>query len=1051
VILVLLMFAGLAALTPLLTRILSTRVFYLIAALPAAAFVYTLTQTPVVLAGEAVTESVPWIPQLGIAFSFRVDTLAWLLALVVTGIGALVLVYCARYFSKDEPQLGRFAALLLGFAGVMYGLVTADDIFIMFMFWEITSVLSYLLIGHYTGRKESRGAALQALLVTTFGGLAMLVGIVLLSVEAGTTSISELVADPPAGSALVTTSIMLILAGALSKSALVPFHFWLPAAMAAPTPVSAYLHAAAMVKAGIYLIARFAPGYADTPGWIPVLVSLGVLTMLLGAWRSLRQNDLKLLLAYGTVSQLGFLTVVVGFGTRDTALAGAALLLAHALFKATLFLVVGIVDHDEGTRDLRELSGLGRRRPVLAATAIIAAASMAGIPPLLGFVAKEAVLTSLLEASTPWALTALIGVSLGSILTTAYSARFIWGAFATKPAPAPSPTTPTTNSAPLTTEAPAVRHEEPGVVGVLGQAPHAEQPERPHEKHAPDRLILIAPLVLTAATITGAFIAPQLSTALETYADTISQEPGAHPYHLALWHGLEPALGISALIIAAGIVLFLLRKPFARFQRSLPHVFDAARDYLRIVRSIDALAARVTVFAQRGGLPQYIGTILLVAVLSLGAATALNRTWPDEIVFFDYPAQVFVAAAMAVAAVLAARATHRLAAVLLVGATGFGLVVLFAFHGAPDLALTQALVETLTLVVFMLVLRRLPARIAQHNKAVRHTRRVVIGVLVGVTMGLVGLIALGARQEGTLTDELGRLAYEEGHGENIVNVMLVDIRAWDTMNELSVLIVVATGVASLIFVTGRNASIPRLRESRSRRHASVRGDLVNDPHTADEAPDDRQHSWLLGGRTLSPENRSLILEVLVRLIFHPAIVVSVFLLFAGHNIPGGGFAGGVLAGLALIARYLAGGRYELGETIPIGPGVLLGTGMLLATGTAVGSLLLGADILTSAYFSAEVPVLGSISFGTSTIFDIGVYLVVVGVVLDILRALGGEVDRQQAEAGDSAPEGSGDDHTDAHDHPYPQDADEAVVEDGPAADENPTAPVTAGSRGGDDR
>ncbi|WP_084361386.1 Na+/H+ antiporter subunit A [Herbiconiux solani] len=990
-ILILLLFAGLSALTPILTRLLSTKVFYLVALLPAGAFFWTLAQSGVVLSEHAegtasITEYVPWIPQLDIALSFRMDTLAWLLALVVTGVGALVLIYCARYFSRDEPSLGRFAALLLAFAGTMFGLVTADDIYIMFMFWEITSVLSYLLIGHYTGRKESRGAALQALLVTTFGGLAMLVGIVLLTADAGTTSIAELVADPPAGSALVTASILLILVGALSKSALVPFHFWLPAAMAAPTPVSAYLHAAAMVKAGIYLIARLAPGFADTPGWTPVLVSLGVWTMLLGAWRSLRQNDLKLLLAYGTVSQLGFLTVVVGFGTRDAALAGAALLLAHALFKATLFLVVGIIDHDEGTRDLREISGLGRRRPLLAAVALIAVASMAGIPPLLGFVAKEGVLTAFLEAglgsadapADPWGWVALVGVSVGSILTVAYSARFFWGAFTTKKK---------TTDALAGPQAHAAAHGEPA--------------------HPPARSILAAPVVLTLATIAFGLLASPLGHALESYADTMPDAETAD-YHLALWHGLEPALGISALIIAAGLGLFALRKPFARLQKKVPALVDASRTYWGIVRAVDQVAAHVTVFAQKGGLPQYISTILVVFVLCLGTATAFNRTWPSEFVLFDYPAQVFVAAAMAVAAVMAARATHRLAAVLLVGATGFGLVALFAFHGAPDLALTQALVETVTVVVFVLVLRRLPQKIAQHNKPVRQGRRILIGTLVGVTMGLVGFIALGARQAGGLGDELARLALEEGHGKNVVNVMLVDIRAWDTMNELSVLVVVATGVASLIFVTGRNFTIPRLRESRGRRQATNRRDLVADPHTADASPDDRQHSWLLGGRTLSPENRSLILEVLVRLVFHPAIVVSIFLLFAGHNLPGGGFAAGVLAGLALIARYLAGGRYELGETIPIGPGILLGVGMLLATGTAVGSLFAGADILTSAYFETDVPLLGHISFGTSTIFDVGVYLVVIGVILDILRALGGEVDRQQAEDDvDAAP----DDHS----------------------------------------
>ncbi|PPF90049.1 Na+/H+ antiporter subunit A [Subtercola sp. Z020] len=973
----LLTFVGLSVLTPALTRVLGARVSYVVALLPAAVFVYTALQSGTVLGGGVIAETVPWIPQLGIAFSFRMDTLAWLLALVVTGVGSLVMVYCARYFSDDEPSLGRFAALLLAFAGTMFGLVTADDIYIMFMFWEITSVLSYLLIGHYTERKESRGAALQALLVTTFGGLAMLVGVVLLSVAGGSTSISHLVANPPEG-AVVTVSVLLILVGAFSKSALVPFHFWLPAAMAAPTPVSAYLHAAAMVKAGIYLVARLAPGFADTPGWMPVVVIVGVATMILGAWRSLRQNDLKLLLAYGTVSQLGFLIVVVGFGSRDAALAGAALLLSHALFKATLFLVVGIIDHDEGTRDLRALTGLGRRRPVLLLTALVAVASMSGIPPLLGYVAKEGVFSAFIEAGTAgdaWGWLALAGTVIGSALTVAYSARFVWGAFARKP------------------------ELEAGTAAVAAaDAP----PTADHGSHA-SRGILAAPIILSLATVALGLLATPLGHALESYADTVA---GEGDYHLALWHGLEPALGLSAAAIAIGLGLFAVRRRFARLQRALPPVVDAARSYWAIVHGVDRVAARVTVFAQRGGLPQYLTTILLVFVLCLGVASAMNRTWPEQFVAWDYPAQVFVAAAMAVAAVMAARATHRLAAVLLAGATGFGLVVLFAFHGAPDLALTQALVETVTIVVFVLVLRRLPLKIAQHNKPVRRWRRALIGAAVGVTMGLVGLIALGARQAGGLGPELARLAVEEGHGKNVVNVMLVDIRAWDTMNELSVLVVVATGVASLLFVTGRNVTVPRLRDSRTRRRSSERAQLVTDPHTLDEAPDARQHTWLLGGRTLAPETRSLMIEVLVRLLFHPAILVSIYLLFAGHNLPGGGFAGGLLAGLALIARYLAGGRYELGETLPIGPGILLGGGLLVATGTALGSLFFGGDILTSAYFEGDLPLVGHVSFGTSTIFDIGVYLVVIGVVLDVLRSLGGEVDRQEAEAADGDGEGA---------------------------------------------
>jgi multicomponent Na+:H+ antiporter subunit A len=956
---ILLAFAALSVLTPLLTRWLSLRVFYVIALLPAAAFGYTLSQTATVSAGTAITESVPWIPALGISLSFRVDTLAWLLALVVTGAGALVLVYCARYFTADEPALGRFAAVLLAFAGTMYGLVTSDDIVVMFIFWEITSVLSYVLIGHYTFKRASRGAALQALLVTTFGGLVMLVGVVILAVEAGTTSLATIVADPVTGPA-ATWAVLLILVGALSKSALVPFHFWLPAAMAAPTPVSAYLHAAAMVKAGIYLVARLAPGYADTPGWMPVLVTLGVGTMLVGAWRSLRQYDLKLVLAYGTVSQLGFLMVVVGFGTRDAALAGVALLLAHALYKAALFLTVGIIDHRAGTRDWRQLSGVGRNAPVLAAIALVSAASMAGLPPLLGFVAKEAVFTAFLEAALAgdgWGWVALVGTVLGSVLTVAYSARFFWGAFGTR-------------------------------LNLADTALHRSRWD-----------FQLAPGLLAVATVLLGPLVFLIDPVLASYADTV---PGGGDYHLELWHGFEPALALSLGILLLGAVLFWKRRGVARLQGTVPAYVDAGQGYGYTVRGIDRAAARITHFAQQGGLPQYLSTIFVVFVLALGFAAFVNRSWPDAVVLWDYPGQVVIALIMGIAAVMAARVGERITAVLLAGVTGYGLVALFAFHGAPDLALTQALVETMTIVVFVLVLRRLPQKIAQHNRPMKRRRRALIGVLVGAVMGTIGVIALGARQAPSIAGEFPRLALEEGHGRNIVNVMLVDIRAWDTMGEISVLIVVATGVASLLFVSGRTVDLPRLGESGKRRSLLHRPKVVADPDAPSDGLAVTRQSWLLAGRTIAEKDRSIMLEVLVRLLFHPAIIVSVFLLFAGHNEPGGGFAGGLIAGLALVSRYLAGGRYELGEAAPVDPGKILGLGIVLAVGMAVASLFFSGIPLESAYFETSVPVLGSLSFGTSTIFDIGVYLVIVGLVLDILRSLGSEVDRQR-EAGETEP------------------------------------------------
>lgn len=387
-----------AAVAPFFFRKFRRNTFYGLAAVPAGSFVWLLLQRDAVyqgaygqasaappFTGSAVTEILPWIPELKIELAFRMDPLAWIMSLLVLGVGALVLVYCARYFKNKDSNLGGFGAQLLAFAGAMFGLVTADDLLLMFIFWELTTVLSYLLIGYARTRLSARRSALQALMVTTAGGLAMLVGLIILGSSAGTYRISAILEQAPGlttgpAAGAVGAAVVLILIGAVTKSALIPFHFWLPGAMAAPTPVSAYLHAAAMVKAGVYLVARLAPGFAETAYWLPMVLGLGLATMLVGGYRALRQTDIKLILAYGTVSQLGFLTMVVGLGKPDAALAGLALLLAHGLFKATLFLVVGIIDHQSGTRDLRKLSGVYKSSRALAVVAAIGAASMAGIP-----------------------------------------------------------------------------------------------------------------------------------------------------------------------------------------------------------------------------------------------------------------------------------------------------------------------------------------------------------------------------------------------------------------------------------------------------------------------------------------------------------------------------------------------------------------------------------------------------------------------------------------------------------------------------------------------
>lgn len=933
-----------------LARRLGTRVFLVAALAPTAAFVYTLIQSPAILAGQVLTESIEWIPDLGVAIDLRMDTLSWVMALIVSGVGALVMLYCVRYFTDDEDALGRFAGILLAFAGSMFGLVLADDVFVLFVLWEATSVFSYLLIGHRTGSKASRGAALQALLVTTFGGLVMLVGLVILSVDAGTTSLAAIIGGADADT-MTIVAVMLVLVGALSKSAIFPFHFWLPAAMAAPTPVSAYLHAAAMVKAGIYLIARLAPGFADVPGWREVLVVLGVATMLLGGWTALRQTDLKLVLAYGTVSQLGFLVVVTGFGTRDAALAGLALVTAHALYKATLFLVVGIIDHRTGTRDLRRLSGLGREMPVVSTVTALALASMVGLPPLVGFVAKEAALTTLLDGALEFGAigwVALVGVVAGSVFTVAYGARFFWGAFATKS----------------------------GVEPVRREREHAD--------------FLISPVLLAASGLALGIAAPLLDGWLSGYAAEFGEVE--HAYHLALWHGLEPALALSAVTLLVGAGLFVTRRRVSAAQERLVLPFSAAKGYGVTMRSVDRLAARTTSLTQRGSLPFYLGVIFLVFGVTITAALAFNRTWPSEIRLWDSPAQLAIGAIMIVAAIAAVGATKRFQAVILVGVTGVGMSALFAFQGAPDLALTQILVEVVTLVAFVLVLRRLPARLGERHGTSHRLVRALIGVGVGVLMAVVAVVSLGARTELPISLEWPELAYEDAHGLNVVNVALVDLRGWDTMGELSVIIAAATGVASLVFISTRTDNLPRVPRSEARRDFRARV-----ARTSSGAAQNDGSSWLLAGRTLAARNRSILLEVVVRLIFHALIVVSLYVLLVGHNAPGGGFAGGLVAGMALVARYLAGGRIELGAAAPLDAGKLLGAGLILAAGTALVPLFFGVDALTSTWFTIDLGFFGSVDFVTSTIFDIGVYLVVIGLVLDVLRSLGAELDRHQEE------------------------------------------------------
>jgi multicomponent Na+:H+ antiporter subunit A len=934
-----------------LVRWCGTRAFLVLALPPVAAAIWAATRWSTTAGGDADTERWTWLPAYHVDWALRLDALAELMVLLAAGVGALVLVYCASYFDDRAPQLGRFAGNLLAFAGAMLGLVLADDLIMLYVFWELTTVFSYLLIGQSSDRKGNRRSALQALTVTTLGGLAMLVGFLLLGREAGTYRISAILTDPPPASTALSAAVVLILVGALSKSAIWPFSLWLPNAMAAPTPVSAYLHAAAMVKAGVYLVARLAPAFAEVTPWRPLLLVLGGATMLLGGWRALRLYDLKLVLAHGTVSQLGFLMVLTGAGRHDTALAGTAMILGHALFKAPLFLVTGIVDHAAGTRDLRRLSGLGRELPAVCAVAVVAGLSMAAVPPLLGFAAKEAAFQTLLDgdAADRWALAATV---LGSALTTAYTLRYLWGAFARKPG------------------APDTRAHHVSVAFL-----------------APPAVLALACLVLGPGV-------GWLEGLLGTYA---GQFPApAHPYHLALWHGTGPALLLSVAAWAGGVLLFLAAGPVARVGQVLAWR-SADRNFGRLLLALERTALQCTGFVQRGSLSVYLMTALGVVLAGQIAVLITDRPWTGAPAprLWDTPVQAGVALLTCAAALLCLGARRRMKAVVLAGLTGYGTALLFVVQGAPDLAVTQFCVETVSMIVFVLVLRRMPVQFEESYSLRRRVLRMPLALAGGAAVAVVLWIMAGHRRG----DTAGSAMVEEvaHHGlKDVVATILVDLRAWDTMGESAVLAAAAIGVTSLVYLHRRtDQPTPPLPGDPPRAAAPTAwslppGSLAGLPSGDEGAP---ERTWLAAGDTLAPERRSVLLEVVARLIFHPILVLSVYLLMCAENLPGGGFVAGLVAGVAFITRYLAGGRHELADAAPFAPGLFTGLGMFLSTGVALGGLVEGT-VLHGWTWHGHLPVWGDSHLSTAVLFDCGVYLLVLGVVLDIVRALGARIDRQ---------------------------------------------------------
>lgn len=714
--------------------------------------------------GAVISEHYVWSEAFGLALDLRLDGLSLFFGLIVAGIGAAIAVYTGYYFEK-KATLGYFYALLFLFMTSMLGLVWADNLLALFVFWEGTSITSYLLISFKLSDQKALEGARRALIVTGMGALAMLGGFVLLGQMGGSYTISALLAQPPAtftSHPLFAPMLILILLGAFTKSAQFPFHFWLPGAMSAPTPASAYLHSATMVKAGVYLLARLHPAFAESSLWFWTLLVVGGVTMLMGALIALRQIDLKAILAYATVSQLGVLVMLLAFNSQTAAVALVLGILAHALYKGPLFLIAGIIDHATGTRDIRRLAGLAKAMPLLAAGALLAGLSMAGLIPTFGFLAKETLLEVFfhwMESGDPLGLVGLIASALAGALFVAYSLVLIWEPFFRRRAP-----------------------QEQAVV-----------------HHAPSALFVLPVLLLAGVGTAIPFLLGTVEQGL--FAAPASAVLGAPvTLHLSLWHGWTPVFLTSLLAIALGVLVFWLRQPVRTVFAQTPKKLNGTGVFDGLVNGLYAVADWSTRAVLGASLSVQVSVTLLAAAGFLLYSVRwhnfigdLGVDWTSIPTFYE----VVLAALAVVAALVTVRTHNRLSAIISLGMVGVVVTLIYVFFSAPDLALTQFLVEVLTLVLLVLVFYRIPRQ--EHHPAPKRIsfRHLLISCTVGA-WGF-GMALLAAQQPlfPTISDYFS-LNVLAAHGGNIVNVILVDFRAMDTLGEISVMVVAALGGYALL-------------------------------------------------------------------------------------------------------------------------------------------------------------------------------------------------------------------------------------------------------------
>ncbi|GGY00335.1 monovalent cation/H+ antiporter subunit A [Litchfieldella qijiaojingensis] len=882
--------------------------------LPAMALLLTLSQVPALLDGELPRVALSWIPSLGLDLAFRMDGLSLMFATLILGIGLLIILYAHFYLSAGEPY-GRFYAYLVLFMLSMLGIVMADNLLLLWIFWELTSLSSFLLIGYWSHWTDARKGARMAMTVTGAGGLALLAGFLLLGDMVGSfdlgvvlSSADVILADPR-----YPVMLVLVLLGAFTKSAQFPFHFWLPHAMAAPTPVSAYLHSATMVKAGIFLMARLHPALGDSELWGWLVTLTGMTTFLYGAWFALLKTDLKAILAFSTVSHLGLVTALLGIGSPMAILAALFHILNHATFKGALFMSAGIIDHETGARELGKLGGLRRAMPITALLTTITAASMAGVPLLNGFLSKEMFFTETLDTALLGGLGWLLPVlaTLGGILSVAYSLRLVHGVFF-KPA-----------------------KEVP--------------PKSPHE---PPRLMR-APveLLATLCVAVGLFPAALATGILDLATRAVLREP--LDFHLAIWHGVNLPLVMSLAALAAGITAYGLHSNIRHFARQFAPI-DARLVFEGTIQSLVARTQTLTHRLENGSLQRYmsllLGTALLLATLGLVELPELAGDKPTQ----PLDAMLVLGSALMIFAALGTAITHRyrLISLLMLSVVGLVVSLTFARFSAPDLALTQLSVEVVTMILLMLALFFLPQKTPQESSASRIIRDLVLAGTLGMVVASLNYAVL-TREIDSIAGFFIANSVPGGGGHNVVNVILVDFRGFDTLGEITVLALAGLAIFKLL---------NRLR--------------LFMPHSDGE------------GRVWSPDRYPMILTTVSQALLPLALLVAAFIFLRGHNMPGGGFIAGLVTAVALILVYMARGVEWTQNRLdfPYQP-VAIG-GVAVATLTGLGSWLFGRPFLTSAFGHFHIPLVGDIELATAMLFDLGVYLAVVGATLMILANLG---------------------------------------------------------------